>query len=164
MNTKICLNCQRVFDRNIFLSDVSWLKTKFCGRECSGKWRRGKSRSTEHRGTAKATVTPSGRDIAWAAGIYEGEGNVGVSDERYIRVLVTQKDTWLLFRLQKLFGGRVSARDKRACHYWAASGPRARGFIYTIFPYLSPRRQNQLKAALGLPAHDHVYDYVVGLA
>lgn len=89
-------------------------------------------------------------DIAWAAGIWEGEGSIwGARPSRpSFAVNVTQKDRWILDKLKELFGGGVylrSPNSKNVCHTWTCSGPRAFGFIYTIFSFLSPRRREQVK-------------------
>ena len=76
--------------------------------------------------------------IAWAAGIYEGEGTF--SGGRSVRVV--QKDSWLIYRIAKLFGGTVST--ERGYYTWTVTGERARGFLLTIFSFLSPRRRKQI--------------------
>lgn len=81
-------------------------------------------------------------DIAWAAGIYEGEGNfTGHS------VTVGQKNKWLCDKLQLLFGGNVTHQESRHAEYfvWHLSGKKCRGFLLTIFTFLSPRRRKQIK-------------------
>jgi hypothetical protein len=77
------------------------------------------------------------KDIAWAAGIYEGEGTFGGHSVR-----VVQKDNWLIYRLKYLFGGTVT--EYNGYHYWTISGPLCRGFLLTIFTFLSPRRKEQV--------------------
>lgn len=101
------------------------------------------------------TEHPTIRDIAWAAGIYEGEGHCfghRVGKGKYALAVVTQKDPWLCERLKALFGGSVynyaqAKRDYRM-NYWKLSGPRGRGFLMTIYAFLSPRRRAQVKEAL----------------
>jgi hypothetical protein len=87
-------------------------------------------------------------DIAWAAGIYEGEGSCNKHDGTQV-VSVPQKDRWILDRLQAKFGGRIDW--KKPCgpigngvFRWRLSGVRARGFLQTIFILLSPRRREQI--------------------
>jgi hypothetical protein len=101
----------------------------------------------ERKSTPKAVRTPTMLDIAWAAGIYEGEGSIAASSS----VTVTQKDPYLLRKLQDLFGGAIySNTNRRGAHAWCVSGTRARGFIYTIFTFLSPRRRRQVRDAYGV--------------
>lgn len=78
------------------------------------------------------------KDIAWAAGIYEGEGTFSGGHN----VRVVQKDSWLIYELHKLFGGTISQYN--GYHYWSLSGEKCRGFLLTIFTFLSPRRRDQI--------------------
>jgi hypothetical protein len=92
-----------------------------------------------------AEQAPTVCDIAWAAGIYEGEGTCGDLHA----VSVTQKDTWLLYRLKARFGGKVTLNYSNGCSRWVATGSRARGFLMTIFSFLSPKRKLQVLSFLG---------------
>jgi hypothetical protein len=93
----------------------------------------------------EARAHPSLLDIAWAAGVYEGEGTCGRNSE----VSVTQKDRWILERLQYLFGGHIcKSGPSRTCSLWQISGSRGRGFLMTIFSFLSPRRKAQARLTL----------------
>jgi hypothetical protein len=96
-------------------------------------------------------LTP--HDIAWAAGIYEGEGccyrNGTRKDASKECASVTQKDRWILDRLQAKFGGSIDWSKSRGpigngVFRWRLSGVRARGFLQTIFILLSPRRREQI--------------------
>ena len=101
----------------------------------------------------------STQDIAWAAGVYEGEGTcyAPTSKCRTQTVSVTQKDSWLPYHLQELFGGWVyhytykatETQPARDYFYRKCTGPTAREFLMTIFKFLSPRRKEQVKKALG---------------
>lgn len=96
----------------------------------------------------KAVKSPTTLDIAWAAGIWEGEGWCGKPTDSY-RVSVVQKDTWLLYKLKDLFGGSITVpRPKTNCSEWRIFGPRAHGFLLTIFTFLSPRRRVQVRKML----------------
>lgn len=106
-----------------------------------------------------ATEHPTLLDIAWAAGIYEGEGSVVTSAKRKGRhagIMVGQKDAWLGQRLRALFGGSIIVQTRCTggrtvpitMYYWSISGARARGFMMTIYKFLSPRRQERIKEAL----------------
>jgi hypothetical protein len=94
----------------------------------------------------EATEHPGSLDIAWAAGIYEGEGWVQLNNTT--RAAVGQKDVWLLERLKALFGGSIYSAGNGREHVWAISGSRARGFLFTIYCFLSPRRREQVRKAL----------------
>lgn len=98
---------------------------------------------------------PTLKDIAWAAGIYEGEGHVGRSARGAVTANVSQKDGWLPERLRQLFGGCTghyasqSSLGNSMMWRWYLCGPRALGFLFTIYPLLSPRRRGQIRKALG---------------
>jgi hypothetical protein len=101
------------------------------------------------------------RDIAWAAGVYEGEGSCQKAGGkgRYTTevVRIGQKDSWLCERLRALFGGSVrlvkahtsrSGIKRRDFYTWLLTGARARGFLLTVFTFLSTRRRAQIAAVL----------------
>src|SRR5207245_6732372 len=94
----------------------------------------------------KATDHATTHDIAWAAGIYEGEGSC-FRHNNCECVAVTQKELWLLDRFLRLFGGRVSKASKGTSE-WRVYGARARGFLLTIYTRISPHRKEQVRNAL----------------
>jgi hypothetical protein len=137
-------------------STGTWRKrgqARFCSKFCSA---RSYSPTRYKLDPATAPImSPSMLDIAWAAGIYEGEGSV--HNTGGFKVAVAQKDPWLLRRLAQLFGGRVRERKPDSGrlgsgtqHYWVVGGARARGVAYTFYSFLSPRRRAQIRAALGV--------------
>lgn len=121
-----------------------------------------KGQRAHNKGTVKPelapTLHPTNMDIAWAAGVYEGEGTCSASSTRRSTwVMVSQKDAWLCPKLRDLFGGRIRiykaycngpGSEYREYHRWDLCGPRALGFLQTIYSFLSPRRQGQIKVAL----------------
>ena len=125
--------------------------TRFCSKRCA-------SLSHKSRPDLAPTVHPTMFDIVFAAGVYQGEGTCqGPPRQRSEIVKVGQVETWLLTWLRDRFGGSVKIygearrRDggvRRSFGYWLLTGPRARGFLYTIFTFLSPRRRAQLKEVL----------------
>lgn len=80
-------------------------------------------------------------DITWAAGIYEGEGHFNGHS-----VFIGQKNKWLCDKLQSMFNGSVNQQLSRAPDYyvWILSGKESRGFLLTIFTFLSPKRRKQI--------------------
>lgn len=96
-------------------------------------------------------------EVAWAAGIFEGEGSCSRSgsNKKSFVVSVTQKDPELLYRLRDLFGGRVKLyRNDRGIipvkagrlmiFAWRLCGDRARVFLAAIYPFLTARRKSQV--------------------
>jgi len=93
-------------------------------------------------------------DIIWAAGIFEGDG-YSQHSARTEKAGVTQVDAWLPTRLRSLFGGSVRQRKQQKPRWkppyeWTVTGARARGFLQSIYGLLSPRRQEQVRNALGV--------------
>lgn len=126
-------------------------KRQFCSASCAvkAKWRLGQisggSLSGWRMEELDATEHPAMIQIAWAAGVYEGEGSAS-----HDGIQLAQKDRWLCDRLRALFGGSIGHYDDAyGGHYrWRMTGSRARGFLMTIFAFLSPRRKDQIRAAL----------------
>lgn len=99
-------------------------------------------------------------DIAWLAGLLEGEGTFYVrkrtcGDKQYknigIQVMMTDKEP--IERVAALLGGSVSVQAKptvtgksiyrTGLHSW-----RSAGWMMTLYPLLSPRRQQQVRQCL----------------
>jgi hypothetical protein len=104
---------------------------------------------------AQATSRPKVRDIAWAAGFYEGEGSCNFATYSQ-HVTIGQVEREPLDRLRRFFGGTVTARPghdygsykSRPTNTWVIHGPRARGFLLTIYAFLSAKRQAQIRKVL----------------
>jgi hypothetical protein len=106
-----------------------------------------------------ATRIPTESEIAWAAGVYEGEGTcfakVGKRTQKgrtYKSVTdylsVTQKDPEILYRMRDLFGGSIYEYQNHmgSVHRWTIHGQRTRNFVQLIYPWLSERRKQQIEA------------------
>jgi hypothetical protein len=104
-----------------------------------------------------AKFTPNDLDIAWAAGVYEGEGSCVRSGhgKRSFSISIAQKDPEMLYRLRDFFGGTVkeyeNSRGTNKNGYkpfmifaWRVCGDRARIFLAVIYSYLTQRRQHQI--------------------
>lgn len=114
----------------------------------------------EHKNTPAASVSPTTRNLEWAAGFLEGEGTFWVSDRKrkYVAVSAEQEEREPLDRLQKYFGGSVRYYRHKSVtpngnlyrnpnHRWLASGARARGVMMTLYSLLSLRRRQQIRRA-----------------
>lgn len=99
----------------------------------------------------KAKVPPTLLEIAWIAGIIEGEGCIwGGPDKSATEISVMQKEPWILKKLQKFIGGSLGTVSKqgalkRTYWRWRVSGTRARGLGFTVFSFLSPHKRDQVK-------------------
>lgn len=127
-----------------------------------------------YRNTARALISPTTVDLAWAAGFLEGEASFSRSGKRLKKssgisscemVAVSQTDSpEPMCRLYMMFGGKLSTRSKRFNRatgigsrdqiIWYVSGARARGVMQTMYKLMSPRRQDQILKALGRPHAD----------
>lgn len=103
-----------------------------------------------------AVVKPSTKEIAWAAGFYEGEGSCDSSYRGKLRVVTYQCNPEMLRRMRRYFGGRVRRNSRkptekrRVLWVWEAGGIRAAGVLLTLYPFLSRwRRRQALRAIRG---------------
>lgn len=104
----------------------------------------------------KAVVTPTIREIAWAAGFIEGEGGfkaLGSAHSTVVNADQVQREP--LERLQHYFGGTIYEKKwasmghaRSPAFRWQICGARARGFMLTIYPFMSPKRKTQLVRSL----------------
>lgn len=114
------------------------------------------SKANTGRGWAQntAVMTPTLKDIFWAAGFLEGEGSFFAQDGRFPQVSATQVQREPLQRLAALFGGKIWDRKSRGANqqptcWWRVCGARARGIGMTLYPIMSPRRKGQIRQMLG---------------
>lgn len=93
--------------------------------------------------------------IAWAAGLFEGEGSISVEHNK-IRVTIEMTDRDVLEKIQEIFGGSLYDLKIRAPHYkpsykWMlTSSHTAAEFLDYVMPYLFARRKNRAEEALTL--------------
>lgn len=101
---------------------------------------------------------PTTLEIAWVAGLYEGEGHCGpkIGGKGALRSCIVQKDPWVLEKVQQFYGGGIYKRNQRLngkwfnCHVLQLSGGPTRALLADILPHLSPRRTSQAQTALSL--------------
>lgn len=144
----ICAACGCLFQR-IPRADRT---PRLCSPKCIGLYNR---HIPQQHPDLDATHKPSPIDVAWAAGIFEGEGWAGSrSDYLYPRAAVSQKDPWILHKLRGFFGGSIRQHTGSGVNHilmwtWRLDGRRARAFLEQIHFLLSPRRKAQADSALG---------------
>lgn len=98
------------------------------------------------------TREPSDVDIAWMAGLFEGEGTCRGTKGRTI-VCIFQKDPEILFRCREFMGGNIQktrALTEKYLHVWNLYGDNGRRFLQTIYPFMSTRRKLQIEKSGGL--------------
>ncbi len=93
---------------------------------------------------------PSMRDIAFAAGFFEGDGSVNANQSKGSpTVQIAQKDSEILYQLRGFFGGSVKCytrkKDGRSYYKWWLTGKHARAFLFTIYTMLTERRKLQIR-------------------
>jgi len=98
---------------------------------------------------------PSEITIAWAAGLFDGEGTIAFYKARvHVAIHMTDKD--LLDRMQEAFGGQIYLTTKQKEHHktswkWAiTTTAKSIEFLDMIYPYLGVRRQAKVEAARDL--------------
>lgn len=103
-------------------------------------------------------ATPDPITVAWAAGFFDGEGNVHLDTDGGLHVGAAQTVHEPLFALQRAFGGTVrdrAAASARHRHqwFWRLSGWNAVEFLRFVRPHLRVKgRQADLAiAALARP-------------
>jgi hypothetical protein len=101
----------------------------------------------------KLEEEPSVFDIAWSVGIYEGEGSATDGGGHCFQIRVGQKDPWILYKLQKLWGGSIllqkNGNTGKSYPYWLISSINAVQFTSFVYEHLSPWRQKQIDYAKG---------------
>jgi hypothetical protein len=105
----------------------------------------------------------STRDLEWAAGFIDGEGCFYVCKRTGVmRVTVAQNDRWPLDKLTTLFGGAITPAKTpkgKPSWQWHLVGSRGAGLIMTLYPLMSPRRQEKIKDCIrtwkSFPAKPH---------
>jgi hypothetical protein len=98
----------------------------------------------------KTDIQRTVADLAWAAGIIDGEGSIGIyrnttkSHARLtLQVSVGNTDPRMCLRLRDLFGGSVYAvhhRKGKSYLNWAVVGKRAADLCHLIEPYVICKR------------------------
>lgn len=100
-------------------------------------------------------LTP--RNIEWIAGFLEGEGAFGLSGPNRKSALVAAAQVQMepLERLMRMVGGNLHTHTSKKPNHqvqgrWSLSGINAAGLMMTVYPLMSPRRKEQIRAALSV--------------
>ncbi len=92
------------------------------------------------------------KDIGWIAGFLEGEGYFhSQKNTPYISAAQVQRQP--LEKIQSLLGGNIhlyklGSLTESPCHRWSIGSVRATGIMFMLFDLMSPKRQNQIRAAI----------------
>lgn len=90
-------------------------------------------------------------ELHWIAGFIEGEGSFMFYGAGF-GICAVQKQIWPLEKLRTLCGGNIHPmRDKRyaTCYKWTLYGRPAVALAKSLDLLMSPRRQDQLRTAIG---------------
>jgi hypothetical protein len=110
--------------------------------------------------TFEPTMVPTETDLAWAAGIFDGEGCVLVRHDAQsvkkgwtrheLQVSVVNTNEPMIRKLIAMFGGGAHVRKvkvNRRIGMWQIYGRRAAGFLENILPYMVAKKP-EAEAAL----------------
>ena len=94
-------------------------------------------------------------DIAWAAGLFEGEGCIGLNrtnGRSYPQLQINLTDADVIRRFQRIVGGTLNGPYSTQGHkdrwVWAANGLHARRVLATLAPFLGERRTARMAEVL----------------
>ncbi len=95
---------------------------------------------------------PRKEEMAWVAGIFEGEGCVLITKGLHLRVTVTNTDMRLLGELKRICGGDIThgGITKKAKHVrrWRIENSKAFDFLRDIYPYTVGNKREEIALAL----------------
>lgn len=95
----------------------------------------------------------TGEQIAWLAGVYEGEGSCSIRG-RSVRIEIVMTDRDIITRINELCkGGTVRGpitRDPshKPTYHWGIGGINAVKFLEAVMPWLGKRRRARAASAL----------------
>lgn len=93
-------------------------------------------------------------EVAWLAGIYEGEGSCAITSGRAIRVEIVMTDRDIVERIYTLTGcGSVRSLSRRSENHkdafrWSIGSVEAVTFLNLVLPWLGSRRAERAKNAI----------------
>lgn len=102
-------------------------------------------------------------DVAYAAGLFEGEGSVYVPKQRgTVRLTMCSTDLEPLERLVNVWGGKICGpyayKGRKPIYHWTQCGwERVESIYREIRTLLSPRRRRQFEAALTNPRRQELH-------
>lgn len=92
-------------------------------------------------------------EIAWFAGLFEGEGYVSLLPGQGIRIGISMTDEDVLIKVHSVFGGRFDNSTKhepyRTLHRWLITNwAEAIPLLKIILPFMGKRRTSKIKEAI----------------
>lgn len=96
------------------------------------------------------------KEIAWLAGLLEGEAHFGISNRSSPRISVKMTDLDIIQRISHLFDSTVygpspnrSGRGKDM-YFTYACGNKGVAWMMTIFPFMGERRQQRIRESIAI--------------
>jgi hypothetical protein len=89
-------------------------------------------------------------DAAWAAGFYEGEGNISFGQRGGVKVAIKQVNIQPLQKMKNIFGGTIygpkyNGKNCQDVYTWALSTYKeVNNFVWSLSPWLSEKRLIQM--------------------
>lgn len=97
----------------------------------------------------------TGEEVAWLAGLLEGEGSFNNATKGYPRVQMVSTDHDIVIRSAKLVEANVLGPysntkwlGKRPQYRWYVNGPRAIELMSLLLPWMGERRSAKMAEAL----------------
>ena len=84
---------------------------------------------------------PTQDEIIWAAGFFDGEGNIYLSKLGVLELSVGQMVAAPLLLMRECWGGSIGAPRKDGLLNWRVRGERTAEFISDVWPYLRVKQQ-----------------------
>jgi hypothetical protein len=80
-------------------------------------------------------------DLAYLAGLVDGEGTIGISPQQNVRVAIAMTEEFLPKWIHMSFGGKIYLHKQRRVNWkrlteWVVNGEEANIFLTAILPYL----------------------------
>jgi len=106
-------------------------------------------------------------ELAWLAGLFEGEGHVGLtynsSNANYMKAGITQKGEFTARLLEAMTGlGYSGLQRESGCWRWNVSCRGARAFLVAIRPFMKlPHKIAQVEEAMEKDLAAHKRNFVV---
>lgn len=94
-------------------------------------------------------------DIAWLAGLVEGEGCISSQKDKYISLTIRMSDQDVIYKAASIMGTRVTGPYKTRDNYkptWLCqvNGAKAAAWIMTLYALLGSRRKEKAEDVLHL--------------
>jgi len=99
-------------------------------------------------------------DLAWLAGLIEGDGSISLKEGKYVMVQIANADLALLQEVRKLVGGHIyekklskSALGKKSTYSWQKVGHKARMLAEALLPFIKGSKKKAYFELLGKPLY-----------